>query len=238
MRTALAAGFLVLLVAITDATFAGPFDDGFRAFARHDYAAAIRIFQPLAEEGDARAAFYLGYMYDQGLAPEESSGQAAVWFRKAAEQGDAVSQATLGYMYSAGDGVPQNYAEAMKWSLLAAKQDDPGAQYRIGTFYEAGFGAPKNPILAYMWFSLSARDRIYGVLAARHMGALALAPSEIDQARSLAQQCAQSNYEICKTPQVKADLPQSVVSDESSAKNNPRHVRCTGRNRRHPKRCF
>jgi hypothetical protein len=250
MRTALTAGLLLLLVAITDATFAGPFEDGFRAFARQDYAAAMRIFQPLAEEGDARAAFYLGYMYDQGLGAEESSGQAAIWFRKAAEQGDALSQATLGYMYSAGDGVAQNYAEAMKWSLLAAKQDDPGAQYRVGTFYEAGFATPKNPVLAYMWFSLSAHDRIYGELATRHMGALALAPAQVDEARSLAQRCAQSNYEVCKAPQVgdflakgardKADLAQSVVSDASSAKNNRPYVRCIGRNRRrhYVNRCF
>jgi TPR repeat protein len=248
MRRAIAAGLLLLLVVLTDATFAGPFEDGFLAFARRDYGAAIRILQPLAEEGNARAAFFLGYMYDQGLGAEGSSDQAAIWFRKAAEQGDAVSQATLGYLYSAGDGVPQNSAEAMKWSLFAAKQDDPGAQYRIGTFYEAGFGAPKNPVLAYMWFSLSAHDPIYGALASRHMGALALAPSQVDEARSLAQQCAQSNYEVCKTPQVedfdtkrignKADLPQPLVLDEGSAKNNRRYVRCIGRTRRHAKRCF
>jgi TPR repeat protein len=247
MRTALAA--LLLLVAITNATFAGPFEDGFVAFARGDYVGAIRIFQPLAEQGDARAAFYLGYMYDQGLGAGESSDQAARWFRKAAEQGDAVAQAALGYMYFSGNGVPQNYAEAMKWLLLAAKQDDSSAQYRIGMLYEAGFGVPKNNILAYMWFSLTANDRIYTALGTDHMAALAhnMAPSEIDEALRLAHQCKQSNYEVCQTPQAKdfdtkgigdkADLSRSVVSDKSSAKNNRQHVRCTGR-RHHARLCF
>jgi uncharacterized protein len=243
MRTALAAG--LLLLAITDATVAGPFEDGFAAFARGDYVGAIRIFRPLAEEGDARAAFYLGYMYDEGLGAGQSSDQAAIWFRKAAEQGDAVAQGTLGYMYFSGDGVPQNYAEAMKWSLLAAKQGDLSAQYRIGALYEAGLGVPKNDTLAYMWFSLSAHDPFYGASARGHMDALAanMAPAQIDKARSLARQCTQSKYEVCnQTPQVadfntksmddKANLSGSVLPDESSVKNNRRQVRCTGRNKR------
>jgi TPR repeat protein len=72
----------------------------------------MRNFRPLAEQGEARAQFFLGYMYDSGWGVPRSAAQAASWFRKAAEQGDAVSQASLASAYLIGDGVSQNYLEA------------------------------------------------------------------------------------------------------------------------------
>jgi uncharacterized protein len=43
--------------------WAGPFEDGFAAYERGDYAVAKSILQPLATQGDVHAQFVLGLTY-------------------------------------------------------------------------------------------------------------------------------------------------------------------------------
>jgi hypothetical protein len=57
----LAAQILGLAVAV-----AGPWEDGMAAYNRGDYAPAIRLFRPLAEQGNAKAQNVLGVMYRRG----------------------------------------------------------------------------------------------------------------------------------------------------------------------------
>ena len=45
---------------------AGPLEDAAAAEARGDYATALRLFRPLANQGNAVAQFSLGVMYDKG----------------------------------------------------------------------------------------------------------------------------------------------------------------------------
>ena len=50
----------LMLVAIGEAYVSGPLEDGEVAFKRGDYATALRQLRPLANQGDARAQYYLG----------------------------------------------------------------------------------------------------------------------------------------------------------------------------------
>jgi hypothetical protein len=118
MRRAIFGVFLLLLTTLSAAS-AGPAQDGTRAFLRHDYARAARIFLPRARHGDAQAQTYLGFMYAQGHGVPQSYVQAAYWYRRAAEQGNATAQYWLGLMYDKGHGVPANVIEAYKWLNLA-----------------------------------------------------------------------------------------------------------------------
>jgi TPR repeat protein len=45
---------------------AGPWEDGMAAYNRGDYVPAIRLFRPLAEQGNAKAQNVLGVMYRRG----------------------------------------------------------------------------------------------------------------------------------------------------------------------------
>ena len=45
---------------------AGPFEDGMAAYNRGDYMPAIRLFRPLAGQGNARAQHLIGVMYHRG----------------------------------------------------------------------------------------------------------------------------------------------------------------------------
>ncbi len=110
---------LVLALVATCPAMAGPSQDGVAAFRRQDYAAAIAIFGPLAERGDARAQAYLGLMYANGYGVPQNYIEAARWLRLASEQGYAFAQYLLGLMYDKGQGVPQDYVQAYKWLDLA-----------------------------------------------------------------------------------------------------------------------
>jgi clan AA aspartic protease (TIGR02281 family) len=198
VRTALAVGPL-FMAAIGAPTFAGPLEDGRAALLNRDYATAMRLLRPMAERGERRAQFYVGWMYESGWGVRQSSGQAAAWYRKAAEQGDDSAQSSLGLMYSTGDGVPQNYAVAMKWTLMAAKQGNWAAQSAMAMFYKHGLGVPQNYVLAYMWIRVAAHEPEFEPVASKDLAGLAphMAPSQITEAQSLAQRCIQSNYEAC-----------------------------------------
>ncbi len=41
-------------------------DKGWEAYQQGDFATALEIWAPLAEEGDAKAQYNLGILYDQG----------------------------------------------------------------------------------------------------------------------------------------------------------------------------
>src|SRR5262245_17435394 len=85
----------------------------------------------LAEQGDARAQFVLGVMYDFGEGVPQDYAEAMRWFRKAADQHLAAAQFGIGSMYDNGQGVPQDYAEAAKWYRKAADQEDANGQYYL-----------------------------------------------------------------------------------------------------------
>ncbi len=105
--------FAVLLVFLAAPAWAGV-DEGLAAYNRGDYATALRVWRPLAGQGNALAQLNLGSMYAAGQGVPQDDAEAARWYRKAAEQGDASAQYNLALMYYNGQGVPQDYAEAVK----------------------------------------------------------------------------------------------------------------------------
>ena len=62
-------------------------DPGQSAYAAGRFIDALRIWRPRAEEGDARAAFGLGLLYDLGEGVGQDATAAYSWYRRAAEAG-------------------------------------------------------------------------------------------------------------------------------------------------------
>ena len=125
----LVAGTLFLAVALIPvAAVAGPFEDGLKAAESGDFATALRLWQPLAEQGHAEAQNNLGVMYGYGYGVPQDEAEAAKWFRLAAEQGHAYSQGRLGGMLLDGRGVPRDYVQAHMWFSLAVSRLPPGGK--------------------------------------------------------------------------------------------------------------
>jgi TPR repeat protein len=70
----------------------GDVKDGVAAYERGDYNTALNHLQPLAEQGDAEAQHYLGWMYEYGAGVVQDDVTAVKCYTKAAEQGLAEAQ--------------------------------------------------------------------------------------------------------------------------------------------------
>jgi uncharacterized protein len=114
------AAALMLAVSFAGSAGAGPFEDAAAAYRKGDYATALALIRPLAEESNVAAQFNLGVMYQLSHGVPQDNEAAVSWYRKAAEQGLAEAQYNLGVMYANGDGVAQDYAAAHMWFNLAA----------------------------------------------------------------------------------------------------------------------
>ena len=75
---------------------AAGFQDRQRGVPEGRVPAALRLAQPLADEGDARAQSIVAQIHYRGRGVPQSDTEAATWFRRAADQGDALAQFYLG----------------------------------------------------------------------------------------------------------------------------------------------
>jgi len=145
---------LLMMLAAQEPAWSG-YDEGLAAAKSGDYATALREWTPLAEQGNSRAQYHLGIMYENGQGVPEDNKEAVKWYRKAAEQGDARAQYSLAIMYRRGRGVPEDNKEAVKWYLKSAEQGYYKAQNNLGLMYGAGLGVPQNYVQAYKWYNIA-----------------------------------------------------------------------------------
>jgi TPR repeat protein len=153
-RAALAAGLVVAV--LVGAAVAGPYDDATAAYQRG--ATAMRIIQPLANQGQADAQNFLAFMYQYGQGVPQNFAEAARWYHKAANQGEAKAQYSLGWMYLLGEGVTQNHREALKWFRKLADQGKAAAddQNTLGWLNQYGQGVMLNYAEAVKWYRKAA----------------------------------------------------------------------------------
>ena len=186
MKLKHAVAAIVLMLSFASPVVAGPFEDALDATKRGDYATALRMWRPLANQGDAFGQYVLGFMYYKGQGVPQDYAEAVKWFRLAASQGRASDQYNLGLMYYKGQGAPQNYAEAVKWYRLAANQGNSDAQFNLGVMYGTGRGVPQDHVSAHMWFNLAAAQGDTNAAKDRDTAAGFMTPAQIAEAQKLA----------------------------------------------------
>ena len=90
------------------------------AFDRANYATSLKVWLPLAEQGDQAAQTYVGEIFEKGLGVQPDYAVAATWYRKAADRGYSRAALNLGNLYEQGLGVTRDPAQALKWYRRAA----------------------------------------------------------------------------------------------------------------------
>jgi uncharacterized protein len=146
-----------LIAAVTTGTaIARPLEDAQAAYERGDYATAMQIVRPMAEQGNPVAQNYLGNLYNLGCGMPQDYTEALRWYRLAADQDLANAKFKIGTMYNAGHGVKRDYAEAVRWYRLAADQGDLRAQFNLGAMYAQGHGVPQDYAEAVRWWRAAA----------------------------------------------------------------------------------
>jgi uncharacterized protein len=194
IRTAL---LFLLLVFGAGATLAQNFEKGYAAYQASDYAAALKEWYPLANQGNADSQYNLGLMYRSGKGVLKDYAEAVKWYRLAAEQGLAEAQNNLASMYNNGHGVLQDYAEAVKWLRLAAKQGYAEAQNNLGHMYYFGNGVLQDNVRAHMWYNIASTNGHPKASKWRGETAVKMTSADISEAQKMARECMNSNYQDC-----------------------------------------
>ncbi len=119
----------------------------------------ISRLKQLAEGGDVRAQYHLGFCHANGQFSVKDEAESAAWYRRAAEQGDAMSQAALGEMFREGRGVAKDDREAVVWYRKAAAQQLASAQNALGYMYAKGRGVAKDEKEAVGLYLLAAEQK-------------------------------------------------------------------------------
>jgi hypothetical protein len=175
-----------LLVFLLCGSALADFAAGERAMKNGDHVAALKEFLPLAEEGDAGAQVYVGFLYGHGQGILHDYNQAARWLRLAAEQGRTDAQLRLGIIYEKGsEGFAQDDKEAVKWYRVAAEQGNAEAQYSIGYLYSMGLGVPQDYVEAHMWLNLGGVNGDATSIGTRDFVARKMTPGQIELSAEL-----------------------------------------------------
>jgi hypothetical protein len=128
-----------------------------RLYTARDYAAARRLFERMANAGNAEAMRGLGLLYELGDGVPQDYGQARQWFEKAAAAGDAWAMSYLGSSYEFGWlGEQQDYGQARQWFEKAAAAGDALAMTDLGRLYAEGLGVRQDYGQARQWFEKAA----------------------------------------------------------------------------------
>ena len=125
---------------------------GIEAWQKADYSAAVAIWRPLAEKGDADAQFNLGQAYRLGRGVPINLAAAQSWFERAADKGHIDAQTTLGLLLFQNG----NHTGGLRWLKAASDQGEPRAMLVYGTALYNGDGVPQDPILGYAFVSRAA----------------------------------------------------------------------------------
>jgi uncharacterized protein len=141
-----------LLLAFSTPASAQSVKAGIEAWQRADYSGAVAIWRPLAEGGDADAAFNIGQAYRLGRGVPTNLAIAQSWFERAARQNHVDAQTTLGLLLFQNG----NQAEGLKWLKAAAERGEARALLVYGTALFNGDGVPQDPVLGYAFVSRAA----------------------------------------------------------------------------------
>ena len=189
---------LLLTLLIGTSANATDLQKGLSAFNRKDYETALRLWKPLAEQGNLDAQWWLGWMYRNGDGTPKDYKTAFKYYKLAAEQGYTPAQYELGEFYQYGYGVTQNEKTAVKWYRLAAEQGLSIAQYNLGEMYDIGEGVIRDYVLAYMWYLIAVSQGSKYAKEEQDRFEKKMNPTQVAEAMKLARECVKRNYKGCR----------------------------------------
>lgn len=156
--------------------FAG-YSEGEKAFNEQRWLQAYTEFLPLADEGDFRSQYYVGYLYLFGYGIPQDSEKALYYLNKSADQDYDVAEAQLAYLYANGTFVKKDKKHAMELYEKAAASGNASALLNLGVIYYIGDGVSKDINKAVEYFSkVSTTEK---PIVAKYLGDIYLNESSI-----------------------------------------------------------
>jgi TPR repeat protein len=146
----------ILSVGLAIPSVAQTNEDALAAYQTGNYEQALKIWRPLAEQGDGEAQLRLSVMYAQGQGVPKDDAESLKWGRLAADNGVVAAQLIMGARYNEGRGVPKDPKEALNWFQKAANKGAAYGQFSLGLMYGGGMGIPQDKVQSFKWFAVAA----------------------------------------------------------------------------------
>jgi hypothetical protein len=169
-------------------------EDATAAYKAGNYELALKIWRPLAEQGNGVAQLRLSVMYAEGEGVPKDDAESLKWGRLAAEKGIVTAQLIMGARYNEGRGVPKDAREAVKWFEKAANKGAAFGQFNLGLLYAGGLGIPQDKVQSFKWFTVAAAvfppssKQSAEAINNANLVAAKMTPAEIAEAQQLAKE--------------------------------------------------
>ncbi len=114
--------FVAAFVFLSSVSAHAGFQEAVQAYYAGNYDLALKEYQTIAEQGDARGEFGIGFMHHYGHGVPRNQPEALKWFRKAANHGDVPARQYLAIMHHKGEGVEKDLVTAHMWYALFSRE--------------------------------------------------------------------------------------------------------------------
>lgn len=134
------------------------YQQGLVKYNAENYFSAFKLLLEAASLGDARAQYYLGKMYVEGIGVGRDETEAFKWAEKSANQEDPMGQNLLGTLYEEGTGTTKDESRAFAMFGKSAEGGWRKGQSNLARCYLYGVGTAKNYDRAFTWAQTSANQ--------------------------------------------------------------------------------
>lgn len=129
------------------------FEQANAAFERADYATARTGWETLANKGQSRAMWKLGWAYINAPAAWGLDNAKGIqWYDKCIQTGEKQCAYNLGWELASGARLPKDIARGLGYYRKAAGMGHAMAMTNIGWHHENGLGVAKDPKQAVDWY--------------------------------------------------------------------------------------
>ncbi len=142
---------VIALLAFSTPAVSG-FVEGEAAFNQQHYSQAFSEFLPIANAGDFRSQYYIGYLYLNGYGVAQDSQEAIRYLKKSADQNYDMAQSLLAFLYNEGQVMPKDKKLALNLYKKAAAQNNISANLNLGVMYYTGDGVTRDYAKAIEYF--------------------------------------------------------------------------------------
>jgi TPR repeat protein len=173
------------------------------AYEKGDYATALHIWKPRAEEESIKHQILVGGMYLRGEGTTQNYGEAAKWLSKAAIRGLAVipkirdiRKHRLQHMKEQ-TAVEKRIIDTLKSEVMILTASIADAQVKLGVMYYKGWGVIQDNVTAHMWFNIASSldNKLAG--KSRDAAGRTMTPAAIEEAQRRAKICVKSEGKNC-----------------------------------------
>lgn len=148
------------------------FESGEAFFEQQNYTSALMEFLPLANSGDFRSQYYVGYLYLNGLGVTQNVKEGLKYLQQSLDQNYDMAQSLMGFLYEEGHILPQDKKKAVDLYYKASAQNNASANLNLGVMYYNGSYVDQDTSIALEYFKKVPLDE--KPIVARYLGEIYL----------------------------------------------------------------